>query len=110
MKGDAILEDLKQVRIEMQGISPKLSSYKKLQTREQELLDKLQALKMNDPGAALLVPQQARDTNTTILECFWHGCTNKRFVKGTKAHGLKKLSNWCEEHRDAAIKANNGDI
>lgn len=115
MNKDALLIDLRRVRLDMQGISPKVSTYAKLKAREAELLKQIG----KDPGKALIKaftpekraklfkkPEAPEPARTTERLCVWPGCKNLGKVYGKKnENGVSRRKAECKTHYTRRQKA-----
>lgn len=107
MTRDAVLVELRYLRLEMRGISPKVSTYAKLQLREAELLSFLGT----EPGNSLMRAdrQMKKDRiskeviQATAKRCIEKGCSNVGEVRGGRKqvtkYGIKKRFQYCARHR-----------
>lgn len=98
MSLDSCLVELRHVRAEMNGISPKLSVYHKLKEREKELL----TLIGKDPLQHFQNKTAAGLEKLHKLRCPMQGCPNVRRERPVKdAHGFPKRSALCDFHMQA---------
>lgn len=94
MNRDSLLIDLRDLRIEMRGISPKVSTYAKMQEREKGLLEKL--------GGEPVVERQEAKQN---IFCIEKGCENLGQTKGHRLSGPRRRYLFCAHHRRLNVKA-----
>lgn len=96
MSLDSCLVELRHLRTEMNGISPKLSTYAKLKVREKELLEMIG--KREGPSHEQKVNALHR---IRTMRCPVEACPNLRqIVGGSKnALGVPKRRGMCAHHR-----------
>lgn len=101
MNQDALLIDLRQVRAELRGISPKLSLYTVLKARETQILGKLGKKFVEED-------EQKRSVAITKLRnvrCPMMYCPNFTAEKQSKDfYGFPRRHKLCDFHRKAEIQ------
>lgn len=83
MRGDSLLIELRQVRLDMRGISPKLSSYQRLALREKEILEALKVEQVDDPLLILgRIISPRIEVNYFKKRIFMNKGTKERHING----------------------------